>query len=211
MAVTIERDDWDKALVARHGSKVHEVLAASVVGVMGLGGLGSAVVMALARIGIGRIIVADYDRVELTNLNRQHYFADQVGLLKADAILANIRRVNPFLVVEAIREKLTEDSIPSFFEGVDVLLECFDDPVMKASALRAVRTSLRSIPYVAASGMAGCGDNNLIRTRLLSSQIYLVGDEESAIGPGVGLMAPRVGIAAHHQANQAVRILLGKA
>lgn len=210
MAMSLERDDLEEALIDRHGHKVHGVLSASVVGVMGLGGLGSAVVMALTRIGVGRMIVADYDSVDLTNLNRQHYFADQLGLLKVDATLANIRRINPFLVVETIREKLTEDSIPSLFEGVDVLVECFDDPVMKAAALRSVRTALGSTPYVTASGMAGCGDSNLIRTRLLSPHVYMVGDEESAVGPGVGLMAPRVGIAAHHQANQVLRILLGK-
>jgi sulfur carrier protein ThiS adenylyltransferase len=63
---------------------------------------------------------------------------------------------------------------------------------------------------VAASGVAGFGDNNEIRTTRFSSRIFIVGDQKTAARPGVGLMAPRVGIAAHHQANIVLRILLGE-
>jgi sulfur carrier protein ThiS adenylyltransferase len=57
--------------------------------------------------------------------------------------------------------------------------------------------------------VAGHGDSNAIRTRRLRPRVYVVGDGESAAQPGQGLMAPRVGIAAHHQANQVIRLLLG--
>ena len=95
-------------------------------------------------------------------------------------------------------------------KDVHVLAECFDDPVIKAAALRAVLTNMPGIGYVGASGLAGYGDNNAIRTKKIHDNVYIVGDGTSAAGPGQGLMAPRVGIAAHHQANQILRILLGK-
>ncbi len=82
---------------------------------------------------------------------------------------------------------------------------------MKAIGLRTVRTAMPGIAYVTASGLAGYGDNNLIRTRKLYPNVYLVGDGETAAAPGQGLMAPRVGIAASQQANQVLRILLGVA
>jgi sulfur carrier protein ThiS adenylyltransferase len=63
---------------------------------------------------------------------------------------------------------------------------------------------------VAASGVAGYGENNEIKTTRFSSKIFIVGDQKTAAQPGVGLMAPRVGIAAHHQANTVLRILLGE-
>ena len=62
---------------------------------------------------------------------------------------------------------------------------------------------------VAASGVAGYGDSNEIKTARFSSRLFIVGDQKTAARPGVGLMAPRVGIAAHHQANTVLRILFG--
>ncbi len=82
---------------------------------------------------------------------------------------------------------------------------------MKATALRAALTQLKGKPYVGASGMAGFADNNLIKTKKLYGSVYVVGDHECEAKPGQGLMAPRVGIAAHHQANQILRLLLEEA
>ena len=204
------REDIEAVLAARHTDAVQDRLKKGVVGVLGLGGLGSAVATALVRIGVGKLLLADYDIVELANLHRQHYFLDQVGLLKTEAMKQNISRINPFIRVEIIEKCLTESMIPHYFQDVDVLVECFDRPEMKAMALRVALTSLSGVAYVGASGVAGYGKNNLIKTKKIGDRAYLVGDGESAIGPDQGLMAPRVGIAAHHQANQVVRLLLGK-
>lgn len=201
----------DHLLYARHTPGVHAAIRQATVGIMGLGGLGSAVAVALARMGIGRLLLADYDVVEPSNLNRQHYFIDQIGLPKTAALKANLSRINPYVAVVLIDERLTEAAIAASFGGVDVLVECFDDPVMKAAALRAALRDLPKVAYVGASGMAGYGDNNAIRTQRIKPRVYLVGDGESEARPGVGLMAPRVGIAAHHQANQVIRLLLGVA
>ncbi|MEW6218820.1 MAG: sulfur carrier protein ThiS adenylyltransferase ThiF [Thermodesulfobacteriota bacterium] len=196
-------------LHARHTPGVHARIEAATVGIMGLGGLGSMVAVALARIGVGTLILADFDVVEPSNLNRQQYFIDQIGEKKTSALAATLRRVSPCIRVATRDVLLSEENIPEVFAGVQVLAECFDSAPMKAAALRAVRLAMPGVAYVGASGLAGFGDNNTIRTRRLAPRIYLVGDEISAAQPGRGLMAPRVGIAAHQQANQILRLLLG--
>ena len=196
-------------LYARHTPGVQRRLQEKVVGIMGLGGLGSSVAIALARMGIGSLLLADYDVVEPTNLNRQQYFVDQIGQKKTAALRDILHRVNPHVAVTVIDRRLVEDDIGPVFKNVHALVECFDDPAMKAAGLRAALHHLPGVFYVGASGVAGYGENNAIRTRRLYPGIYLVGDEVSAAAPGQGLMAARVGIASHHQANQVVRLLLG--
>ena len=175
---------------------------------MGLGGLGSVLAVALARIGVGHLLLADFDVVEPSNLNRQQYFIDQIGMPKTTALKENITRINPYIAIDIIQERLTEKSIPVLFKSVDALAECFDNPETKAAALRAVLTELPGIGYVTTSGLAGYGANNTIITKMIYPNVYMVGDGESAASQGQGLMAPRVGIAAHHQANKILQLLL---
>jgi sulfur carrier protein ThiS adenylyltransferase len=200
--------EMESLLVARHTPGVHEVVKKTTIGIMGLGGLGTVVAAALARIGIGKLILADFDVVEPSNLNRQQYSISQIGMPKTKALKENLLQVNPYIVIETVDGRLTEESIPEIFKCVDVLAECFDDPAMKAAALRAALTYMPGTGYVGASGLAGYGDNNSIITQKVHDNVYIIGDGKSAAGPAQGLMAPRVGIAAHHQANQILRILL---
>ncbi len=204
-------EEFDFLLSARHTPGIHKKIKASTVAILGLGGLGSAVAGAMAKIGIGKMLLSDYDVVEPSNLNRQHYFVDQIGMPKTKALRDNLLRMNPSVSLELVEKQLTEPDLPALFNGVDVLIECFDDPVMKAAALRSVIGKMQNVAYVGSSGMAGFADNNMIVTRTIRPGIYLVGDEISEAKPGQGLMAPRVGIAAHHQANQALRVILGEA
>ena len=67
---------------------------------------------------------------------------------------------------------------------------------------------MKNVAYVGDAGMGGFGDSNTIQTKKIRPGIDICGDETAAARPGQGLMAPRVGIAAHHQANQALRLLL---
>ncbi|MBW1791294.1 MAG: sulfur carrier protein ThiS adenylyltransferase ThiF [Deltaproteobacteria bacterium] len=203
------KNELDAVLVERHSEGIHSILQQATIAVMGLGGLGSSVAVALARIGVGKLVLADYDMVELSNLNRQYYFLDQLGLPKTAALQQNLTRINPYLCINLINRRLTEEIIPELFRDADVLVECFDDPTMKAAGLRAALTAMPGVGYVGASGVAGYGENNGIQTRKIQDHVYLVGDFESAAEDGISLMAPRVGIAAHHQANQVLRILLG--
>lgn len=204
-------EELERLLYARHSPGVHGKVKEASVGIMGLGGLGSLVAVALARVGVGHLLLADFDVVEPSNLNRQQYFIEQIGVRKTAALKHNLGMINPYLRIDTIDAVLTEKSIPDLFGGVDVLAECFDGAEMKAAALRCALVSLKGKGFVGASGMAGFEDNNMIRTSKIRDRVYLVGDGETEAGPGQGLMAPRVGIAAHHQANQVLRLLLGVA
>lgn len=201
--------EMDALLSARHTPGIQNQIRQSSIAILGLGGLGSTVAGAMAKIGIGKMLLSDYDVVEPSNLNRQQYFVDQIGMPKTRALKDNLLRMNPSLTLTLIENQLTEPDLPGLFGKVDVLIECFDDPAMKAATLRSVLTKMGNVSYVGSSGMAGFDVNNTIRTKMIRPGIYIVGDETSAAGPGQGLMAPRVGIAAHHQANQALRLILG--
>ena len=204
-------DEMERLLYARHTPGVHDRIKNATVGIMGLGGLGSVVAISLARIGIGRLLLADFDVVEPSNLNRQQYLIDQIGMLKVDALKENLARINPYLEIISDKTVLTEESIPEIFSEVDVLAECFDTAEMKAAAMRCALTRMPDKGFVGVSGVAGYEENDLISTRMIRKRVYLVGDGETAAAPGQGLMAPRVGVAANCQANQILRILLDKA
>lgn len=203
-------EELELLMAARHTPGIHKKLKAACIGIAGLGGLGSSVAVALARIGIGRLIMADFDIVEPSNLNRQQYFVDQIGLHKVDALTDNLRRINPYCKIEPHRAMLDRENIPVIFAPCGIVIEAFDRADMKAMLVDTVIERLPSASVVAASGVAGYGNNNSIVTRKLGNRLYLVGDGRSEAEPGNGLMAPRVGIAASHQANQAVRLILGE-
>jgi sulfur carrier protein ThiS adenylyltransferase len=180
------------------------------VGIAGLGGLGSAVAIALTRIGVGRLVLADFDVVEPSNLNRQHYFIDQIGQLKTEALAQNLTRINPYVRIETHTVRIVADNAPKIFDDVDVLVEAFDNPQAKTALIEGFTAAFPGKPVVMASGLAGHGPGHLIQVTKLGPQIYVVGDLESAAQPGRGLMAPRVGVAAHIQANTVLRLLLGE-
>ncbi len=201
--------DMQSTLEARHGWKVQQLFKEATVGIMGIGGLGSAVALSLAKIGIGKLILADHDVVVLSNIHRQQYFIDQIGMKKTTALKKTMIRVNPFVSITALHVKLTEKNISELFGGVDVLVECFDDATMKAQAMRAAMQHLPEIGYIGASGVAGYGGGNSITCTKIKNNVFIVGDGTSDAQDSSGLFAPRVGIAAHHQANQVVRLILG--
>lgn len=203
-------EEMEALLVARHTPGVHEKIKGGTVGIAGCGGLGSAVAVALARVGVGRLLLADFDVVEPSNLNRQQYFVDQIGLAKVDALKANLARINPFVKVATYCGRLDRANIPVIFPMVDLLIEAFDGADQKALLVETWRQNFPEKPLVAASGMAGYGASSTITTRRVGRNFWLVGDGESSARPGQGLMAPRVGVAAHHQANAALRLLLGE-
>lgn len=202
--------ELESLLAARHTPGVHARLKTATVGIAGVGGLGSAVAVALARVGVGRLVIADFDVVEPSNLNRQQYFIDQLGLFKVDALAENLARINPYVTVETHRTLLDPDNIPAIFAPCPVVVEAFDRADMKAMLVDTLLGVMSGVTVVAASGLAGYGPNNDIVTRRVSARLFLVGDTVSAARQGSGLMAPRVGIAASHQANQVLRILLGE-
>jgi len=202
-------EDLECMMAARHTPGVHTVLKKACVGIAGLGGLGSSVAVALARAGVGRLVLVDYDVVEPSNLNRQQYFVDQVGMPKTEALKDNLARINPFVQIETFAVELDEENMADIFRDVDVLVEAFDKAMAKATLINTMLFARPSLPIVAASGVAGYGPSNEITTRPFGGKSYIVGDLKSEASAGSGLMATRVGVAAHHQANCVLRILLG--
>lgn len=203
-------DELEALMRARHTPGVFEKMHKACVGIAGVGGLGSQVALALARIGIGHLILADFDVVEPSNLNRQQYFIDQIGQPKVEALAHTLERVNPCVAVSANNVRVTPDNITHLFAGADILVEAFDVAQQKAMLVETYRRHFPDRTLVAASGLAGCHPSNSVVTRRAGHNLVLVGDGEHAARPGEGLMAPRVGIAAHHQANAVVRLLLGE-
>ncbi len=204
------QEEMECLLVARHTPGIHRKIKRSVVGIAGLGGLGSSVAVALARIGVGTLILVDFDVVEPSNLNRQQYFLHQIGMSKVEALRENLSRINPYVQFHLYKEKLDRNNLERIFGEAEVVVEAFDRAEEKAMLINGISEKLPEKYIVAASGVAGCGENNEIKTVRFSSRIFIVGDQRTAAQPGVGLMAPRVGIAAHHQANTVLRILLGE-
>ena len=185
-----------------------EKLKNATVGIAGLGGLGSTVAVALVRANIGRLIIVDFDKVEQNNLNRQQYFIDQVGQNKVDAMTENLRRINPDVKVEPHKARLNADNVPKIFAEADVIAECFDKAEEKQMIVQAVLSKMEKTVIVAASGLAGYGNSNAIQTRRISDRLILVGDETTGIDTQPILTAARVGIAACHQANAIIEVII---
>lgn len=204
------REELEFLLVARHTPGVHERVKSAVVGIAGLGGLGSAVAVALARTGVGCLVLADFDVVEPSNLNRQQYFVDQLGLPKTDALASNLRRVNPYVTVVTHCVRLESGNVPVVFGGVDVLVEAFDSPQAKAMLVESFVQAFPGKPVVMASGVAGYGSMESLGVLKMGVRVYVIGDLQKDARPGRGLMAPRVGIAAHMQADVVLQLLLGE-
>lgn len=202
--------ELEALMASRHTPGVHTKVKTATVGIAGLGGLGSAVAVALSRVGVGKLIIADFDVVEPSNLNRQQYFVDQIGLLKTEALVSNLRRINPYVNVEAHAVRLTPENILPIFGNADVMIEAFDRADQKAMLLQTFTAQRPEIPFIGASGMAGFGTEESIGIKKIGRNIYIAGDLETGARPGCGLMAPRVGIAAHLQANLALRLMVEK-
>ena len=188
-------------------SQIVNVLKNKTVGIAGCGGLGSNCAVALARVGVGKLIIADFDVIEESNLNRQYYFFNQIGEKKATSLKHNINLINPKIKVEAYNKKLDADCIIDVFANCDVIVEAFDKAEMKKMIIETVVTELPNMPLVIGIGMAGWGNNNSIKSRNIDN-LYICGDEESEVSVGFPPLAPRVGIVANMQANVVLELLL---
>jgi len=192
---------------SRREPDVLAVLRQSSVGIAGAGGLGSNVAVSLARAGVGRLVIADFDKVEPSNLNRQQYFIDQVGRCKVEALRENLLLISPYSLYEVHDIRVTRRNAAKIFARVDVLVEAFDRAEAKEMLIETCLTRFPGRPIVAASGLAGYGGNRKIHTRRLGN-LYICGDEESQCPKGVSPMAPRVALVAAMQANLVVELLI---
>ena len=201
------KEEWTKALTERHGEELQNAFSSATVAVCGLGGLGSNIAISLARAGIGKLILCDFDRVDITNLHRQQYKASQIGMYKTDALADNLREIAPYIEIEVHTERITEENAVMLLNDADIICEAFDNAECKAMLTNTVLSELPDKYLVAASGMAGMGVTNSIKTRRITSRFYLCGDETSDVTDGIGLVAPRVALCAAHEAHTVLRIL----
>ncbi|WP_462106640.1 sulfur carrier protein ThiS adenylyltransferase ThiF [Campylobacter concisus] len=204
-----EREVLRSMIASRNSPELNLALSKAVIGVAGLGGLGSNIALSLARVGVKKLVLADFDVVEPSNLNRQQYFVRHIGMKKTQALKELINDVNPFVEVEAHDIFLDEKNVASVFGECEILCEAFDNVAGKAMILNEAGASLKEKKIIGASGMAGYFSSNLIKTIKFAKNVYLCGDLTNEAKIGQGLMAPRVAVCANHQANLAIRLLMG--
>ena len=204
------REVMREALNIRHGEDLQNKISAARVAVCGLGGLGSNIAIALARAGVGHLHLIDFDRVDLTNLNRQQYAVGQLGQYKTDALRETLSLVSPYCDVTCDTVRVTEENLPDLLRTEDYICEAFDRAEAKAMLVSGVLEHFPEKYLVAASGLAGLGSANTIQTRRVSQRFYLCGDGTSDSSVGLGLVASRVLVCAAHEANMILRLIAGE-
>ncbi|MGM0900511.1 MAG: sulfur carrier protein ThiS adenylyltransferase ThiF [Bacillota bacterium] len=205
-----KEEELESMMMARHTPHVHKQLKEGRVAIAGLGGLGSNIAVMLARIGVGQLLLVDFDIVEPSNLNRQSYYIRHLGLPKTLALKEQLEEINPFITINTESIKISEENVKQLFSGYDIVCEAFDKPDQKSMLINTALEQLPAVKIVSASGMAGYESSNLIQTTRPMKRLYVCGDLETGARVGRGLMAPRVQICAGHQANMILRLLIGQ-
>lgn len=208
--MSFTKEDWMNALIKRHGASLQNKFSSSTVAICGLGGLGSNIAVALARAGVGKLILIDFDRVDITNLHRQQYIANQIGKYKTDALSENLTEITPFVEIEPHTAYVTQDNAVELLSEAAVVCEAFDNAECKAMLTNTVLEKMPEKFLVAASGMAGMDTANSIKTRKITNKFYLCGDMVSDVNDNIGLVSSRVMLCAAHQAHAVLRILAEK-
>jgi sulfur carrier protein ThiS adenylyltransferase len=184
-----------------------KILQSKTVGIAGAGGLGSNCAISLARVGIGKLVICDFDVVSESNLNRQYYFIDQIGCPKVNAIKTNIARVNPCVNVQIHHEKLNPELVVSCFMDCDIIVEAFDLAEMKKMICETVLSEMPDKYLISGMGLGGWGNNNAIKTRNYG-KLFICGDLLTEVSEEFPPLAPRVGIVANMQANLVLQLLI---
>ena len=201
------KEEWYRALSERHGEKTQKSFESAAVAICGLGGLGSNIAFALARAGIGKLVLIDFDKVDITNLHRQQYKATQIGMNKTDALKENLSEIAPYVKIETHSVRITESNAEELLKKADIICEAFDDAECKAMLVNIVTERMPEKYLVAASGMAGMGSANTVQTRKISKNFYICGDGTSDVQTEGSLVASRVMLCAAHQAHTVLRVL----
>jgi len=204
------REAMQKALEDRIGKSLMEKFSRGVVAICGLGGLGSNIAISLARSGVGKLILVDFDRVDMGNLNRQQYKVSQLGMEKPTALFENLREIAPYVEIEAHCTKLDEANFSSILSSAQVICEAFDVPEDKSKLANFVLENLRDKVLISSSGMAGIDSANKIKTRKIAENFYICGDGVSDVDIHGTLFAPRVMLCAAHQSHLALQVIAGQ-
>jgi len=177
------------------------------VGIAGCGGLGSNCAVALVRTGIVNLVIADFDVIDESNLNRQYYFLNQVGRKKVFTLRDNLMAINPEINVEVYDTRLDEDQLLKIFGQCDVIVEAFDEAGQKQMLIETFLSEMPDKIIISGIGLAGYGNNNALKTSRFGN-LYICGDNISEVNDNNPPLAPRVGIVANMQANQVLELLL---
>ena len=204
------KEEMYAALEQRHGAELQKKFTQAAVAVCGLGGLGSNIAISLARAGIGHLHLIDFDRVDISNLNRQQYAASQLGQYKTETLKQTLACIAPYCDVRIDTVAVTEDNVRELLQDDAVICEAFDRAEAKAMLVNSVLEMFPEKYLVSGSGMAGMASANAIRTRRVTKRFYLCGDETSDVNDGIGLVSARVMVCAAHQAHMVLRILAGE-
>ncbi len=202
------REEMERVLTERHTRPVYDKLKGARVAIAGLGGLGSNIAVSLTRAGVGELMLVDFDRVELSNLNRQQYEISDLGKYKTEALAQRLARIDPYIKLSYKTVKVTAENASELFGSFGIVCEAFDRADMKAMLINTLLEQCPDTVIVSGSGMAGHLSSNTIKTRHVLERLYICGDEVTDSSAVNGLMAPRVAICANHQANMVIRLIL---
>lgn len=201
------KDEMYAALKSRHGAEIQKKISETTVAVCGLGGLGSNIAISLSRLGIGKLILIDFDSVDLKNLNRQQYAIKHIGMYKTEAMKEILTQIMPYTKLEIHTTKLSETNVSELISEADIICEAFDTAENKAVLVNAVLEMFPTKYIVSASGLAGLGPSNAIHTRKITNNFYICGDGESDVSEYGTLYATRAMLCAAHQAHTVLRII----
>lgn len=198
-------ETFEQNLIKKLGEDNFRKIQSVHVGLAGAGGLGSNCAMNLARVGFKRFTIIDFDIIAPSNLDRQFFFADQIGLPKVEALKMNLCRINPNLNIKVISSRAEKGNIEALFLGCDVVAECLDRAEYKSMLIGGFLGTGKFI--VSVSGLGGVGSSDNIRVHKIKENLVIIGDLQSDISrkPAV---SPRVNIAAAKQADEILNYVL---
>lgn len=179
------------------------------IGIAGLGGLGSNIAMMLARSGIRHFVLADFDIVDESNLNRQHYFPCHIGRKKTECMREQLLNLNPDITLKTFDTYLNGENMAEIFKDCTIVCEAFDNPECKSELVTVLLSQLADTVIISGSGMAGFESANTITTKHPFERLYICGDFVTEVAAHIRLTAPRVQICAGHQANMVLRLIHG--
>lgn len=199
-------------LLPQIGIEGQEKLRSGSVLIIGAGGLGCPAALYLGAAGVGRLVIADADEVDLTNLQRQiGHYTSAIGSNKAYSLRGSIHAINPVVRIEALAERLKGESLGAAIVGVDVVLDCSDNFATRHAVNRACLAERK--PLVSGAALGFAGQLAVFDARQPDSPCYhCLFPETVEEGPRcseAGVLSPLVGVIGAMQAVEAIKLLAG--
>ncbi len=191
-------DTFEANIIKKLGRDNFRKVQDARVGIAGAGGLGSNCALNLIRVGFKKLTIIDFDIIDPSNLDRQFYFYDQIGMNKVEALKINLCRIIPGLELIMVNRKIEKDNVKDIFSGCDVVAECLDRAEYKSMLIGELLKLDKFI--VTVSGLGGFGSSDDIQVHRLRKDLVMIGDLRSDICHKPAL-SPRVNVAAAKQAD----------